>query len=257
MEELGSSWNYQEDFDELNLKLQYTIMELENVKMDAIEQTRKHNEETKHLLNLLELAYKERDEAKNQLQNLINKLVPNSQFENPIFLTPKPNSTSITESNSLSDPYHHHNNHNHGDSFIDTVTSPDFSTIKMGFLNQTNVPSITTVDGLTKGKILPQKGKLLQAVMEAGPLLQTLLVAGPLPNWRNPPPPLQALKFPTVSANGGTKLASQDNPNRADMVQKRFNHCSPSVLNFVSSGFSGSQVLNTSGAVKRQKVTMT
>ncbi|PPD94710.1 hypothetical protein GOBAR_DD08246 [Gossypium barbadense] len=231
MEELGSSWNYQEDFDELNLKLQYTIMELENVKMDAIEQTRKHNEETKHLLNLLELAYKERDEAKNQLQNLINKLVPNSQFENPIFLTPKPNSTSITESNSLSDPYHHHNNHNHGDSFIDTVTSPDFSTIKMG--------------------------KLLQAVMEAGPLLQTLLVAGPLPNWRNPPPPLQALKFPTVSANGGTKLASQDNPNRADMVQKRFNHCSPSVLNFVSSGFSGSQVLNTSGAVKRQKVTMT
>lgn len=233
-------------------------MELETVKMEAIEQTRKHNEETKHLLNLLDLALKERDEAKDQLQNLMSRLIPNSQFESPIFLTPKPNSTSITESNSLSDPYHHHhhNKHNHGDSFIDSVTSPDFSTIKMGFLNHTDVPNITTIDGLTKGKILPQKGKLLQAVMEAGPLLQTLLVAGPLPNWRNPPPTLQALKISAVSINGGTKLVSQDNPNRADMFQKRLNHCSPSVLKFVSSGFSGSQVLNTSGALKRQKVSM-
>ncbi|GFP79702.1 hypothetical protein PHJA_000113700, partial [Phtheirospermum japonicum] len=34
---------------------------------------------------------------------------------------------------------------------------------------------------------LPEKGKLLQAVIKAGPLLQTLLIAGgPLPQWRHP-----------------------------------------------------------------------
>lgn len=46
---------------------------------------------------------------------------------------------------------------------------------------------------------LPEKGKLLQAVMEAGPLLQTLLLAGPLPEWRHPPPPLDAVEIPPVA----------------------------------------------------------
>ncbi|KAG6607603.1 Microtubule-associated protein 70-1, partial [Cucurbita argyrosperma subsp. sororia] len=39
-------------------------------------------------------------------------------------------------------------------------------------------------------KLLPEKGKLLEAVMKAGPLLQTPLVAEPLPEWRHPPLPL-------------------------------------------------------------------
>ncbi|XP_057781861.1 uncharacterized protein LOC131000111 [Salvia miltiorrhiza] len=43
---------------------------------------------------------------------------------------------------------------------------------------------------------LPEKGKLLQAVMKAGPLLQTLLLAGPLPQWRHPPPPLDTYQIP-------------------------------------------------------------
>ncbi|XP_066350576.1 uncharacterized protein [Miscanthus floridulus] len=39
---------------------------------------------------------------------------------------------------------------------------------------------------------LPEKGRLVEAVVEAGPLLQTLLLAGPLPRWRHPPPPAPA-----------------------------------------------------------------
>ncbi|KAF8641561.1 hypothetical protein HU200_067748 [Digitaria exilis] len=35
---------------------------------------------------------------------------------------------------------------------------------------------------------LPEKGRLVEAVVSAGPLLQTLLLAGPLPRWRHPPP---------------------------------------------------------------------
>ncbi|KAL8057699.1 hypothetical protein ABFX02_04G200900 [Erythranthe guttata] len=50
--------------------------------------------------------------------------------------------------------------------------------------------------GLIINRPLPEKGKLLQAVMKAGPLLQTLLLAGPLPQWRHPPPPLDTYQIP-------------------------------------------------------------
>lgn len=43
---------------------------------------------------------------------------------------------------------------------------------------------------------LPEKGRLVEAVVSAGPLLQTLLLAGPLPRWRHPPPPAPADVIP-------------------------------------------------------------
>ncbi|KAK1267319.1 hypothetical protein QJS04_geneDACA000173 [Acorus gramineus] len=49
---------------------------------------------------------------------------------------------------------------------------------------------------------LPEKGRLLEAVMNAGPLLQTLMLAGPLPRWRVPPPPLQSFEIPPVNIKG-------------------------------------------------------
>ncbi|XVF68691.1 hypothetical protein PTKIN_Ptkin11bG0021800 [Pterospermum kingtungense] len=313
MEELGSLWNYQEDFDELKLKLQYTTIELESVKMETNEQIRKYREEVKYLLNLLKLAYQERDEARDQLQKLLNKLMPSSpselqqtilpypQPESPLLLAAKANS-SITESNSLSDTYN--NQQSHGstpvDSFFDSVTSPDFSSINMadsggmGFVNVnqplvqdynnngsvpsglvssmvTKVvvdPADTVIDSLAKAKTLPQKGKLLQAVMEAGPLLQTLLVAGSLPEWRNPPP-LQAFKIPPVSIKVcDSKSANQKpaaNPNRT-IAQKRLNPpscpetsrqmCSAAMLNFANSasalGLSNAQLLSAGAGFNTQ-----
>ncbi|XP_007016531.2 PREDICTED: uncharacterized protein LOC18590758 isoform X1 [Theobroma cacao] len=286
-------------FDELKLKLQYTTIELESVKMEASEQIWKYREEVKHLLNLLKLAYQERDEARDQLQKLLNKLLPSSptelqpilphpQSESPLMVAAKANS-SITESNSLSDTYNHHS---HGssqvDSFFDAVTSPEFSSINMadsgslGFVNQPFVqeynngsmptglvssgvtkidPATSVIDNLAKGKPLPQKGKLLQAVMEAGPLLQTLLVAGPLPRWRNPPP-MQTFKIPPVSIKGcDSERANQKpgaNPNRT-IVQKRLNSssypemsrgsrqmCSAAILNFA--GSASASGLSSAGA---------
>ena len=47
-------------------------------------------------------------------------------------------------------------------------------------------------------KQLPQKGKLLQAVIEAGPLLQNLLLAGPLPHWQHPPLLINSSDIPPV-----------------------------------------------------------
>ncbi|GLT65060.1 hypothetical protein SLA2020_375120 [Shorea laevis] len=318
MEEFGSMW-YQESVDELKVKLQYATTELEAMKMNANEQLRKHREDIKYLLNVLRIAYKERDEARDQLQKLLNKfmassptelhhVLPHPQPGSPLLIQAKANS-SITESNSmnsLSDTYNHPS---HGsspvNSFFEGVTSPEFSSINrtdssnMGHVNQPlvqgyktsmssgfvsagvtkNDPALAVIDALAKGKTLPEKGKFLQAVMEAGPLLQTLLVAGPLPRWRNPPP-LLPFKLPPFSIKGcdaaNVNHDQKPAPNPMTIPQKPLNSpylqmsrahphlCSTSMLNFSSSvptaGLSTSRL--TAGAavstqiptVKRQKI---
>ncbi|XP_038894990.1 uncharacterized protein LOC120083342 isoform X2 [Benincasa hispida] len=169
--------------------------------MEANQEMIKNKENVKNLLNLLQLAYKERDEAKNQLHKVLNKL-HYYQPESPLV---KANS-SITESNSLSADNNNNNTFNTAlgspvvDSFFDAVSSPDFSSFNVGDSHNVDQCSLV-IENIVKGKKLPEKGRLLQSVMEAGPLLQTLLVAGPLPRWRNPPP-LQPFKvLPPVLIN--------------------------------------------------------
>ncbi|KAL4610416.1 hypothetical protein ACB092_08G048200 [Castanea dentata] len=285
MEEFGCLWSYHENIDEVKQKLINTTLELETIKIEANEEIRKNKENMRNLHNLLKIAYQERDEARDQLQNLLNKLMASSPTElpnihprvhpeSPLVIPAKANS-SITESNSLSETY---NAQSHGsspvDSLFDAVSSPDFSNInvvdsgKVGFVNQPLVhdyngslstdlaspgkakidPASEVIDNLVKGKALPQKGKLLQAVMEAGPLLQTLIVAGPLPRWRNPPP-LQPFKIPPFSIKGceTADFSSKSPANAGYMVQKPLNSstypvmsrgtsqtCSAAMLNFAS-----------------------
>jgi hypothetical protein len=136
------------------------------------------------LFNLLKTAYHERDEARNQLQNLMNKLIATSpihlqdmlvQQESPLMFHSSKPIPSITESSSLS----------HGsppvDSFFETVSSPEFSNtnIYMGHLkyhqNQQNLVQVqdfnhlmvptqkpvsmdrgtAVIDSLAKGRVLP------------------------------------------------------------------------------------------------------
>ncbi|KAK6935780.1 Protein of unknown function DUF1635 [Dillenia turbinata] len=52
---------------------------------------------------------------------------------------------------------------------------------------------------LVPEKPLPEKGKLLQAVMKAGTLPQTLLLASPLPQWRHPHPTVDSYEIPPVT----------------------------------------------------------
>ncbi|KAL2328712.1 hypothetical protein Fmac_022139 [Flemingia macrophylla] len=211
MEDLDSVLIYHEGERELRQKLIDATHELETMKNVRTE-----------LFNMLNVAYQERDEARCQLQKLMNQLTPSSPtnlqnvFDNQSFIIPsaKANS-SITESD---------NSGSQVDSFFDTVSSPEFTNInavdpidKMIYLNQhwvdqdfnlsaphalmvpseKPVPDTATavIDCIAKKRGLPQKGKLLQAVADAGPLLKNLLLAGPLPTWRNPPP-LQNLKLP-------------------------------------------------------------
>ncbi|XP_022986908.1 uncharacterized protein LOC111484506 [Cucurbita maxima] len=244
MEDVGCLWRFQENVEDLKQKLLQTTIELESLKMEANEESIKNKEKVKSLLLLLQAAYEERDEARDQLQKLMNKFMPTAATELPALLHFHPESplniptkanSSITESNSLYETYNHQSyGSSPADSFFDGVSSPDFSTpnmadsSKISFLAQPmateynaapqpplDTPKTdkadlfsTVMDNLVKGRTLPQKGNLLQAVTEAGPLLQTLLVAGPLPQWCNPPP-LQAFKIPPLLVNGCINLHSK------------------------------------------------
>ncbi|KAK3440365.1 hypothetical protein EUGRSUZ_B00641 [Eucalyptus grandis] len=207
--------------EELRQKILCTSLELEAVKMEKSEEIKRYKENVKHLLSLLKTAYQERDEARDQLQKLINELTAQSisdisslfsQRKHPDdFLVPVKANSGITESSSLSDSYNnlHSRCSSPVNSFLDAVSSPNFLCFNMeyngamtsGSISLVNAkldPASVIINDLVKGKALPQKGRLLQAVMEAGPLLQTLLMAGPLPQWRNPFP-LQPFKVPPVT----------------------------------------------------------
>ncbi|KAL3625898.1 hypothetical protein CASFOL_030427 [Castilleja foliolosa] len=191
---MAGLWDYDEnhDMEQLGQKLLFTTLELEKLKTEATEEIKKNKEYIKHLLQLLVYALQERDEAKNQVHILLNK-------SNSLVKPGKANS-SVTESNSLSGTY---NYHSPIDSLFDTgVSSPEilnnqFDSVLVSKIDQGSL----IIDNLAKGRVLPQKGRLLQAVLQAGPLLQTLLVSGPLPRWRNPPQ-FQPFQIPPLSIRG-------------------------------------------------------
>ncbi|ONK67781.1 uncharacterized protein A4U43_C05F3710 [Asparagus officinalis] len=47
-------------------------------------------------------------------------------------------------------------------------------------------PALTRFNQIVSERALPEKGKLLDAVMRVGPMLQSFMIAGPLPQWKNP-----------------------------------------------------------------------
>ncbi|GFS37394.1 enabled-like protein [Actinidia rufa] len=161
---------------------------------------RKSREYVKQLMQFLKIAYQERDEARDQLHKLLNKAMPCEFFTPLPQMKPAKANSTVTESNSFgSSPM---------DSLFDSVSSPEqLSNVNVespgnlaAFVNR---PFVGDQSGLViekemNGKSLPQKGKFLQAVLEAGPLLQTLLMRGPLPRWRNTPL-FQPLQIPPVS----------------------------------------------------------
>ncbi|KAF9596607.1 hypothetical protein IFM89_012730 [Coptis chinensis] len=239
MEALGSIWGYQENIDELKSMFLHTTLELEAARSDAREEMRKNEENTKQMLCFLKVVCQERDEARDQLQRLMNKLMPLSPTEIcPVLPSLQPESpmhpprgnSSITVSDNISETYNTRQSYGSSpvESFLDVVSSPDLPNMNMAdssnnrvlsthtFIQEYNCPTAVgivssgmseidpasaVIDKLVKGKSLPVKGKLLQTVMEAGPLLKTLLVSGSLPQWRNPPP-LQPLQMPPFSIKG-------------------------------------------------------
>lgn len=213
---MASLWAFEElnNVEQLGHKLLLTSMELERLKAEVNEKSRKNKE----LTHLLKFAIIERDEAKIQLQKLLSKkampittiagndFTAISHFQGNIpLLKPVNANSSVTESKSLSET---HNCHSHGSSSIDSlsITAPFIQESNAVISDNLEVAVkfdqySLVIDNLSRGKIFPRRGKFLQAVLEAGQLLETLYVLGPLPRWQNPPQ-LQPFEIPTASIKG-------------------------------------------------------
>ncbi|KAF7823338.1 protein enabled-like protein [Senna tora] len=174
--------------EELRQSLLYTTLELEETRAAAQEELRKRDDQLLNLKDLLNKAIKERDEAQEKFQKLLlDKLVLHHQQSGVSSIEDEPR-RGIDNS-------HNNNGLSSSDCEESIVSSP-----VMDHFPQPQLPESAVIDLVAPPeKPLPEKGKLLQAVMKAGPLLQTLLLAGPLPQWRHPPPPLDSFEIPPVT----------------------------------------------------------
>ena len=209
---------------------------------------------------MLKVACQERDEAREQLHLLtLKRAMSHTALETIPFasyLQPdsprrrqqptRVNSGTTTESDSISDTRNHHSYVSSPvDSFFDAETPPELSNTNIadsGYVgipqkitcynnSSSNSPLISKYDQasarleqLATQRPLPEKGKLMDAVMKAGPLLQSLIVAGPLPRWKNPPS-LRQLQIPPVSVNGrNCQTLNQTAALSPSVVQSSINH---------------------------------
>lgn len=151
--------------EDLRHCLLYTTLELENTKLAVEQEINKREHQLIHIRKLVEKVARERDEAHDQCQRLLLQNIVLQQHE------------------------HEHTRENESNHRILTSDCEESIVLPPQFLK---------LDEMLPHKPLPEKGKLLQAVMKAGPLLQTLLLAGPLPQWRHPPPTIESSEIPPV-----------------------------------------------------------
>ncbi|KAJ8479812.1 hypothetical protein OPV22_023539 [Ensete ventricosum] len=221
---LASTWDYYEIFlqqtiEDLKHKLTCTNMELEELRTNAHDELQKAKESIQQLIELLELRTSERDEARNQLWLLLNQIGQPSVAGFPRVLPHPPidasqslqaiGSSNISDNLSdTADPSQRYVS-SPVESFVDAtaVSSPELSSANVGdSCKGASASSMSkyhqasaVIDSLAMKGSRPERGRFVQAVLQAGPLLQTLMVAGKLPQWRNPPPPLRHLQVPPVA----------------------------------------------------------
>ncbi|GMI96963.1 hypothetical protein like AT5G22930 [Hibiscus trionum] len=186
------SWSYLcqgRTVEELKHSLLYTTMELEQTRLLVQEELRKRDDQLVELKGLLSKAMKDRDEAHHKCQTLLlEKLLIHQQQHQ---VAPLSGVSSIEEEPRRG--MDSNNGFSSSDCEESIVSSPVVDPIQ-----RPQLPAQAAIELVPK-RPLPEKGKLLQAVMKAGPLLQTLLLAGPLPEWRHPPPPLESFEIPPVT----------------------------------------------------------
>ncbi|MED6108202.1 hypothetical protein PIB30_021339 [Stylosanthes scabra] len=181
--------------EELKQSLLYTTLELEQTRAAVQEELKKRDEQLLTLKDLLNKTITERDEANDKCQRLLlEKLLLQQQHNNGAVAAPLSGISSIEDD--------HRRNINNGHySSSDCEESIVSSPLMENHLSPQALAAAESamIEAVTPTGPLPEKGKLLQAVMKAGPLLQTLLLAGPLPQWRHPPPPLESFEIPPVT----------------------------------------------------------
>ncbi|XP_065006172.1 uncharacterized protein LOC135637531 [Musa acuminata AAA Group] len=168
--------------EELKQALLRTTLELESTRATAKEELRRMESRALHFSRLLEAATRERDEARHALLLL---LLHHTDRGQP-FQEPKPNlgpNLALDEGTDVAEA-----------AAVATAAAEDVD-------ERSNRASsaVAEVELAAVRRALPEKGRLVEAVMGAGPLLQTLLLAGPLPQWRHPPPDLRSSEIPPVA----------------------------------------------------------
>ncbi|KAF2300647.1 hypothetical protein GH714_014934 [Hevea brasiliensis] len=180
--------------EELRNSLLFTSLELEQTRLAAQEEIRKRDDQLSHLKDLLDKITSERDEAREKCQRLLlEKLLHQQQQQQ---------NAPLSGISSIEDEPRRAIDSNNGFSSSDCEESIVSSPVVDPIPQQPQLPPAVAPQAtieVVPQKPLPEKGKLLQAVMKAGPLLQTLLLAGPLPQWRHPPPPLESFEIPPVT----------------------------------------------------------
>lgn len=181
--------------------LLYTTLELETTLVAAKEEMTRREYELIHLKDLLNRTIKERDEAQARCHKLmLEKLVLQQQQQQQLEEQQVTASNIEDESKGTDSSKHSISSDCHGNIISSLDTDPISESLPQAALQ------------LVSEKPLPEKGKLLQAVIEAGPLLQNFLLAGPLPRWQHPPPQLNSIEIPPVLSisSPSPRLACQD-----------------------------------------------
>lgn len=206
-------WQGNED---LKCSVWYTL-ELETAIVSAKEEIARREFELICLKDVLCRTIKEKDEAQTKCQKLmLENLLLQQQLQKQQQLQQRQQHTqeaaairsaisSSEDESKTTEPQKHFSSHTDSNkdisasSFTDPKPQPP-----------PPIPLPKAPLNLAAERPLPEKGKLLKAVMEAGPLLQTLLLAGPLPQWQHPPPQLDSIEIPPVAISSPSpRLSTQ------------------------------------------------
>ncbi|KAL0843482.1 hypothetical protein Bca101_016727 [Brassica carinata] len=185
--------------EELRHSLLCTTLDLEQTKMFAHEEIRKRDEQLIQLKDILTKTIKERDEALQKCQRLMLDNHSLQQSQQQKHMTPPSSGASSIENETFQPQQLASNKSFSSSDSEESFMSPNDHVMNPHSSQLEEVSRNETMDPLFPDKPLPEKGKLLQAVMKAGPLLQTLLLAGPLPQWQHPPPLLKTFEIPLVT----------------------------------------------------------
>ncbi|XP_057729669.1 uncharacterized protein LOC130945035 [Arachis stenosperma] len=198
--------------EDLKHSLLYTTLELQQTRAAVHEELKKRDEQLLILKDLLNKTIRERDEANDKCQRLLLEKLLLQQHNNN-------GAAPVSGISSIEDDHRRNNNNNN----INTTSSDCEESIVSSPVIEHHLSATESamIEAVTPTGPLPEKGKLLQAVMKAGPLLQTLLLAGPLPQWRHPPPPLESFEIPPVTIPS-PPLLHQDANNNNNSRKREF-----------------------------------
>ncbi|XBI69366.1 hypothetical protein VPH35_048440 [Triticum aestivum] len=179
----STSYPDQEIVEEVRRRLAAATAELEAAK----EEVRRKEQSIAALVELVRRTAEERDQLQQHLDQLRQHLLL----------------AATTSSSCDSGASEHSHRHRYQERAVDRSTAIAID-IRSAPVAIDDNRTAAVLEQLAAKRPLPQRGQLLQAVMEAGPLLENLLVAGPVPQWRNPPP-VQPIPSPVISAPSGSR----------------------------------------------------